>query len=356
MTASHPVLPSANPAARRLANLDAMRFVAAISIIWLHASDVPPHARFHLLSLFAVPFFAASAATLAVRKGLKPDGGSLVNYARGRVFRLYVPFFAWSAIYLVLRDAKHAIFHEPLLRPAPWMLISGAAGHLWFLPFIAVVTIAAFAYGRAARSRVWYLPLTVVAAAAVPLSWLTPCPVSPSQRGLGFLVSLSWAALPSAIAGVLVGQSIEDIQGFLARAKFLAWPLLLAASGLLFNQFAHGASVWQANAAGVLVLLAVLGPAEQLPIGWLAPLGELAYGIYLVHIAFLQLLEAILDYNNRSHVPWWQICLAFVLTVIASTLTAALLRRWRVTAWLIGAARVSRPAPLVRSGQEAAGS
>ncbi|MGC8553596.1 MAG: acyltransferase family protein [Phycisphaerae bacterium] len=328
--------------------MDVWRFIAAISVIWLHATDVSAlTAMFRMFSVFAVPFFAASAAMLAARKGATDARTPLAAYAGGRLFRLYLPFFAWSAIYLVLRDTKHVLFHLPLLLPSVPLLISGAAGHLWFLPFIAVVTILAFSVGRACRklpSRV--LPATVLLLVAAASCFIA-CPVPYHHDGFGFLSALSWRAMPAAFAGVTVGWYLDKAKLVLGRGGPLLSAAFLAAAALLLTaQFLGGESVWMENLAGLLVLLAALGPPVVPYFRRFSAFGELAYGIYLVHIAFLQLAEAVLDHNHRVDVPWWQVLAAFSFTVAMSWASAALFLRWPFTRWLVGAAprRAGKPA------------
>ena len=95
-----------------------------------------------------MPFFAC-ATVFFVWKGLvdKP-GQSLPSYVRSRFIRIYVPFLAWSVIYLLFKAVKGvALPNQPNDFPGLEFLWTGSFYHLWFLPFIFVASIAVFSLG-----------------------------------------------------------------------------------------------------------------------------------------------------------------------------------------------------------------
>ncbi|MCI0559315.1 MAG: acyltransferase, partial [Nitrososphaera sp.] len=98
----------------RLATLDAMRFMAAVAVIWLHTSTSPESDRITMIGRFAVPFFIAAALFLTCEKALKPNGPLFRQFVVDRFHRLYLPFLVWSAIYFLVRmAAARFVTHAP---------------------------------------------------------------------------------------------------------------------------------------------------------------------------------------------------------------------------------------------------
>jgi hypothetical protein len=88
------------------------------------------------------------------------------------------------------------------------------------------------------------------------------------------------------------------------------------------------------NLAGLGLLLIALYPLNR---PWLAPLaafGCTTYGIYLVHLLFVDPLQLL---ARRAHLGrhWWLDVPTFLLSVLFSYLLVRLLRMWKATALLI---------------------
>lgn len=130
--------------------VDYARFVAALGIVWFHASA--PGAR---AAYLALPFFLVLLST--------PSRASFADRAQ----RLLKPFLIWSVIYgavQVLLALKHG--RPALVWWQPEMLLTGTALHLWFLPFALLVYPL-----RHLSNRPWLAALMPIAASAALALW-----------------------------------------------------------------------------------------------------------------------------------------------------------------------------------------
>ena len=129
--------------------MDILRLVAAYAIVWLHAPTGLDFARWTALGRFAVPFFTAAAVLLTWEGLVRQPRRSPAAYVRSRVSRIYVPFLAWSGIYLAFKGAKALLLPgAPNDFPGLEVFWLGSFFHLWFMPFILITTLAVFFAGR----------------------------------------------------------------------------------------------------------------------------------------------------------------------------------------------------------------
>jgi peptidoglycan/LPS O-acetylase OafA/YrhL len=318
----------------RWATFDLARLIAAYGVVWLHAGRLPSLEASTAAGRFAVPFFVF-ATVFFVFDGLRrrPWLG-FGQYAWSRLVRIYLPFLAWSGIYLALKLAKAAVLPEQENVFPGWSVLwTGSFYHLWFLPFILVVSLAAFALGKAVLGCPAADGALVVACLAAGLLWaLMPAPASgPLASGRGLLVA---SAVPSACWAVALALLYRG-----AVADYLKQPAALLAAALLL--VGATAWVWQCHSsklaptlAGLGFMLLALGPSVG---GWAARLstfGPLAYGIYLSHLLFIKVFESLLAKLGRP-VSWQTDAAVFAATCLLSTLLAWALSRHGATRWLV---------------------
>lgn len=280
---------------RRNLGIEGLRFVAALGIVWFHMQAPGQPFAYAALAVFLVLTADLSAGSL--------ERGGTAAFLRGRVTRVLVPWLAWSGFYLALLIARGADLPD---FAGDWRaVLIGPEIHLWFLPFVflaSVLVLAAQAWVSFARS------LTVVLVAAVAGAALS-------------LVAHNWANLPEpfaqwsfALPPFLLGLVMAH-----ARRSGQDWAEPAFMFAVLGIALAAGAT------EGVLQLLIawpVLWLVWRLPVraAWLAPLGALSFGIYLIHpffalvmFKFAPALEATLP--------------GVVLVFAASALTVAILQR-----------------------------
>jgi surface polysaccharide O-acyltransferase-like enzyme len=312
--------------------LDVCRLLAAYAIVWLHTPRPNGWADLGLLGRFAVPFFTAAATFFAWQAGSRPGERTAGSYARSRLTRIYVPFLAWSGIYLAFKGGKALLLPgEPNDFPGVDLLWLGSFYHLWFMPFVLLVTLSAFCLARAcARGRARELAAIVVALiAGVQLSLL---PADRSAPGVGF-GQLALDALPSACWAVALAITYSHGGRMWLGSRRVGIACLLAAVALTMLLCTLGRNSAVENLSGTALLVFTLGDWTSPTLQRIARLGPLAYGIYLSHLLFIKTLEAV---QAKLHAP---VSLAtalaiFVLAAAGSTLLAWLLSRWRATRWL----------------------
>ena len=284
-----PVVPAVSPfAASRLAGLDLGRFVAAFGIVLTHALVSPTDwvgnlslAYFHILTGWL-------AGQSAMRAGAYPLGR--------RVWRLGLPFLAWSVFYLPVEwwiadpAARAALLGNPML------LLTGPSLHLWYLPFL-ILTLP----------LVWPL----VHATRTPRGLAVAC-VGLVVLGVPQMALHGWGGLPFPLPQWAFGLPLFAAGILLARAEVtgLTW-LPLAALALLAGAGWALTGAWWAAPMGLLAAL-LFGllrcvPLEALP--W--QIGRVAFGIYLLHPFMALFVYKALG----ADVHWWPLTL---LTFAAS--------------------------------------
>jgi len=323
--------PVAAPRARHTM-LDVCRLLAAYAIVWLHTPRPAAWADLGLLGRFAVPFFTAAATFFAWRAGSRPSERTVALYARSRLTRIYVPFLAWSGIYLAFKGAKALLLPgEPNDFPGLDLLWLGSFYHLWFMPFVLLVTLSVFCLARlAAQNTAREMAMLILALLA---GWqLALLPADRSAPGVGF-GQLALDALPSACWGVVLAIAYQSGGRMWLGSRRVGIACLMAAVALTILLCTLGRNSPVENLSGIALLVFTLGDWTSPVLERIARLGPLAYGIYLSHLLFVKTLEAV---QAKLHAPSsLATALAiFVLAAAGSTLLSWLLSRWRATRWL----------------------
>lgn len=242
--------------------IDLARFLAAFGVVVAHAEASPRDWSGHIsLALFAIltAFLAMQSAERA--------GGKYAYLPRAR--RLILPWLVWSAFYwLVLAiTADGPDRFRPLVDP--WSLLYGGYIHLWFLPFVGLAMVlvspAVTLVTSPARLSVAAALLVVLSA---PLFWVHETLHLPEPLP-------QWAfTLPCYALGLL-----------LSKAHDMGRPGITLAAGLALGALA----VWMGQGAPwtytVFAGLVVFELFWRMPLrgAWVQPLGQAAFGIYLVH-------------------------------------------------------------------------
>lgn len=328
---------------RRFAGLDVLRFVAAVLIVYLHTTGATSLQYTNRATRIAVPFFTASAVLLAFLTGLKARR-TLGTYAWARVTRVYVPFVVWVGVYYLVAVAGTFVknggrFPGGIPEGIPgvewWWLIHGNAHHIWFLPFICVVSIAVFAAAR-------WLPQRPVAARLVAVGLLVlggvtavwPAPAWVNAAGyiafLGYDTSPAWFW----VLAVLLWMSAA---GRMAVPRWwTAWPAWVLLAAVVVLQAVFGRIDALENVAGVLLLVVGLGAwLERVGAGWRGwlVLGGWAYGVYLAHVLFVETLQDVVAMAGLRETAVVTLAI-FVASLAGSLVMCAVLSRWRFGGYL----------------------
>jgi surface polysaccharide O-acyltransferase-like enzyme len=310
------------------------RLLAAVSIVWLHTMRSPEMLASTALGRFAVPFFTAAAVFMICESVTRGRRKTLAEYTRNRFVRLYVPFLAWTVIYLNFKLLKGKLApSQPNEFPGIEVLLSGGFYHLWFLPFVLVVSVIAFA---AVRNRIGNpmaeIRLALLTAMAGGLLAVAP---PPSQ----WIVAETWAeywwtALPAAFWGISIAVFVRHTKEVYRKSQLIPIGGLAIFAAATAWTWHVGRSTLTENLAGMGFLVFALAPWQDKVVRRFASLGALAYGIYLSHLLFIKSCEAVATKLDLS------VSVALDLTIFAISLCGSVLLTWllsktRPTRWLV---------------------
>jgi peptidoglycan/LPS O-acetylase OafA/YrhL len=321
------------PARQRLAMFDFARLVAIYSIVWLHALRSPMLIPWTVLGRFAVPFFAAGAVFFVIESLRRQPTRSLGEYALGRVRRIYLPFLAWSGIYLIFKWVKSAVLpDQPNDFPGVSAFWTGTFFHLWFMPFVLLATLAVFVLGREVieHPRTQWFACAALLAGGLACALVDRPAFALADPGFTLLV---WQALPAVCWGFALALAVSSSGKSLFTSRLVTACAAIAFIGLLAWLAAFGRNTLIENLAGMLFLIAALAPRAPVWIGRIGRFGSLAYGIYLAHMLVIKVLEAVAT-RERLTVSWLLDVAIFIAAALGSTLIAWLLARSPRTRWL----------------------
>lgn len=295
--------------------LDHTRLLAAFGIVLFH-TGAPGGG----IGYAALPFFLIVLLMLGGAAAARQPFGA---YAARRARRLLLPWLLWSGVYGGLKLAEALVEGQPLDSAFfPWMLLTGPAIHLWFLPFAFAASLLLPGLMRIAQPA----PVPVSLSAALS-----------DRRGLLLVLcgGAALAALALAQGGILpapLAQWREALPaiclgfGFAVAARrahaLIAFGGICLAAGLgaLALGWTDGLPQLAVALLGLGVCLAWPRPATPLS----SLLGQSALGVYLVHPLVIAVLL------RATPLPEASLALALVATGISLGLTLALSALLRV--------------------------
>lgn len=315
----------------RLVALDAARFLAAIAIIWQHTPESPQLKPYSSLAAFAVPFFIAASILMTVESVRRKPDRPFAGYVIARFTRVYVPFLIWTAIYLLIRNLKHAALSgQPRVPISAGILIGGSAHHLWFLPFVFVVSLIVFALAKVMREHTAVEWLTfAIALVGGTIVALMPDDLFRDQ----YVLDRAWAATPAVLWGIALAAIYRRIPRRVwqsAVTPIIGAIVLLACLPLMVI---HWHSHLTENLAGMGVVVIALHEWRAIVVQRLAGLASLAYGVYLSHVMFIEGMQAVAARVGLSQL-WWLDLLVFAFATIAALFFTRAVSRWRLGRWI----------------------
>ncbi len=308
----------------RLIGIDAMRFIAACGVVWIHTTEVLGGT---IWARWAVPFFTIISVWLMGQSLSRKPDVLWSRYAVRRALRLYGTFLIWTAIYLAARALKHAVFHrgDPIMFD-PALFWAGPAEQLWFLPFLCVASIAVFPLCKAAVLNPFAAGIIFVgsiglamASAVMPLSF--PFELS---KGNGYFLYTSYGTLPALFAGVAMVAG----ERWLGRALRTRMAAIIGAAILIGTQivlFRTDRHAGLEAIAGVGAMMMALWPGSGKLIRSVAAAGVYAFGIYIVHVLFVELLQAL--FSRVTKPSAWEDVFVAVVSIVLSIGVSRVLQR-----------------------------
>jgi peptidoglycan/LPS O-acetylase OafA/YrhL len=335
---------------RPLIWLDAARVAAALAIVWIHAPQSPTGQSSTHWARFAVPFFVATSLLLVFQTVFKNPARPLAEYVKSRIHRLYLPFLAWSGVYLAFKGVKCVVLpNQPNDFPGWEVFVVGGAYHLWFLPYLLIASVVTFLAARIATISVGWqwavaavgVGLGCVIAALAPASW-------PTSRydALYFMLATTPAAFWAWAAAIIYQRSqhlaqpsslptMNHVESTPSAAEIFA----LCASGLVFIvscvslQYA-GRQVWLENVAGIAAVAWTMVPVAPHWASRAKAWAELSFGVYLGHLLFIKIVEAVFGKLQVSSTVATDVA-TWAVAVVGATLLAYVCHRTSWARWLL---------------------
>ncbi len=323
----------------RLALLDATRLFAAIGIIWVHAAQSDIGLILYPIGTFGVPFYICVALLFMTRSLTRQPQASLKHYIGSRVTRVYVPFLAWTVVYLVLAEAKTMLAERHFELP-PWsVLYAGGQQHLWFLPYLMVVTMLAAVLVRLLqhRSVLQKIIAATFAVAGLIICWIPEPTWIATRESFGDMEFFRYAfrAIPSVCFGLALALA-TCMNGRLPRSNtMLAIGGAILFIGALLLQHDMGSVKILRACAGVGILLVALWPVVVPMIERVGSLGRYSYGIYLSHLVFIRIVVLWTERYGVQPSIWLDLATAG-FALIASLGLSIVLSRSKYTRWAMG--------------------
>lgn len=286
-------------------SIELLRFLSALGIVWFHTKA--PGLEFAYAALPVFLILSAYLATLSLMRK-RSDG-----YVAGRVRRILVPWLAWCLIFMAVRFAW--TFQLPdfaALAQSPGLLLVGPVVHLWYLPFVFAGSLFILGFTAYVTDRTrFFFGAAFVGFLSISAFYLLSEVTMPQPAP-------NWAfAFPSFGIGVLLAMAPRfDL-------NWLAIVIVLLVGGVVhLAGFSHGLTQFL---LGVIIFLIFWN--VEWDVSWFRMLGDLSFGIYLVHPMFLSALYKWLP-DFVGTVP------GVILIFIPSMLVTYVLRQSLMTRWL----------------------
>ncbi len=324
----------------RLALLDGTRLLAAIGIIWVHAATSEAGLALYPIGTFGVPFYICVALLFMTRALTREPKLPLSKYVASRVTRVYIPFLFWTAIYLMLAEAKSIVIDRRLEIP-PWtVLYAGGQQHLWFLPYLMVATIVGAVMvrlldGHTKLARIAAAALVCIGAAAC--WWPEPAWVETRRpHGDYEFFHYGFRAIPTVCFGLALALA-TCMKGQIPRTNRLlaiGGAALLVSSLVLQSVYSSDIRLLR-SCAGLGILLLALWPVVVPVIERLGSLGRYSYGVYLSHVLFIRIVVLWIERRDIPPSIWLDLG-TFAFALGASLGFSILLSKSKYTRWVLG--------------------
>lgn len=262
---------------------------------------------------------------------------SLKTLYTRNILHMAVAFFAWSAIYV----AYNLLSGQDAMRPIGEMFWEGHF-HLWFLPMIIGIYMLLPAFRlitRTIRGTAYMFFLSLAVSVTLPmlqdLGWMLDAELLTGLNNVGFIsahVSFFFAGYLFHVVDLTRGQrKLLYALAIIATVLIFVGTWQLTVRDGAHNEDLQSDSNLLTGIQGIaLFVLArqccrerTFRPQTQQA---LKTYSGLTFGVYLVHVMFIALLDR-LGFSPMTYNALWMIPLVFCLVTPVSFLTTWLLRR-----------------------------
>jgi surface polysaccharide O-acyltransferase-like enzyme len=315
------------PPAGRLLGLDAVRTLAVVLVIMIHADHWPLQdagadqafwGGLDIATRMAVPLFVIMSGLLLTYRA--PESGTTAKFMGRRLRRSLLPWLVWAPIYVVIGIFLTGEVDRSLPAVRDWLLLGG--GHLYFLILIPQLYAVFLLWPRSARGTM----IAAICATAVQIGLGVYRLYAPGDAPLnGFFMAYGYELFVFWIGYFAIGAAIGTRLSQRGNPGWPAWPFWaatpVAAALLLINiNFSTAPNRDFNNGTGaflnpmllpltVAVFLAVAISATPLLAGHhrvraaVLYVSQLSLGIYILHEALLYLPGRILSPVLQQHLP-----------------------------------------------------
>ena len=316
--------------------IDYVRFISALGVILIHLqpSSLNAEKMTGYFAISSVPFFLLTSLYLFQSKAARFDR---INF-----LRILIPYFSWSAIYLISRTVKHLVTHTRL--DYDWLAIvflGGSALQLYFLPLLLCFLIVASAIHTLFVDRDCKILTKLLAIFSIVLLFVAS----------NFLKGTSYLGFNNEFFLRALHYT------FFSQAVLILLPHFMKMRNQVF--FCSVISTFVLLFLGVenegFSSLAFLLPAATLVACLMRPTYKVSkitdsvlsatYGIYLCHHLFIEIIEFAFNKLSLNYLPYsisLKLIIAFAVTIL-SILFVLLIRRWKILAFfLLGEAKSNK--------------
>ena len=286
-------IPSKEAGNTRLAQVELLRFVCALGIVWFHLQA--PYSWIGHAGLLA---FISLSVYFAIEKD-QP------SWKRTRPLELWI---FWSAVYLSMKLAQAYVTNQTLASEFEyWMLLTGPSLPLWFLPFIYVTSGLASTYVRFSRR-------------------MTSCnTVQIAEALIMVFLAIASGLLADVVSVIPIKQWLLGLSGvFLAIffANSRANSILIIFACLI--SLAMAAAISSKHLSMLFLTLCIvplaLFSSRTWDVGIARDLGAISLGVYLLHPAMISIF--LIVFGNTAPI------IAFAWVALTSSFLTWILRRW----------------------------
>jgi len=320
---------------QRINSIDSLRYIAIFFVILIHCFPASGTLKFVVdeLARFAVPYFFIVSGFFLGLKLVKTDKNNIYLKFAYHIAKLYL---FWTAIYFLNPDMKQihqiGLIASYIYKAKEFfgtgivnIFSIGISYHFWFFNSL-IFTVLFFMIFKLKYLK-WFISISLILYALGVLGGAYSHTTIGLHFGFNTRQFIFFSSLPFAV-GIYIascGLRISD-----------RWALAIFLSGLAFH-FIEGIAlglqmndyVFSTVLMGIGLFFIALNNRTWLNSARLASLGQLAFGIYAIHVLIAHRLNMIIEHYEKLR-PFWFIIYP-ILVLLISTLVIGVLKKYKIS-------------------------